>query len=185
MKTEYMQRTKICVFALMLFLVGIAGVNVIAMADPIKTELVAGRDGLTIGAVLVSNDGTNLIVEYIITLSDAANDWVINETHLAVNSSLNDIPQTRSGNPKPGHFKFKTEHDPGVKTVKFVIPLADLSADPGTELYLAAHAEVTNMAEPIYDSDGVFLGYREETAWGKGLDFPGRNWAMYFKYVVQ
>ena len=25
----------------------------------------------------------------------------------------------------------------------------------------------------------------EETAWGKGCDFPGRNWAMYFTYTVQ
>lgn len=27
--------------------------------------------------------------------------------------------------------------------------------------------------------------YREETAWGAGLDFPGKNWATYFEYTVQ
>ena len=25
----------------------------------------------------------------------------------------------------------------------------------------------------------------DETAWGEGLEFPGKNWAMYFEYTVQ
>jgi hypothetical protein len=27
--------------------------------------------------------------------------------------------------------------------------------------------------------------YQDETAWGDGFDFPGKNWAMHFTYEVQ
>jgi hypothetical protein len=38
----------------------------------------------------------------------------------------------------------------------------------GDMLFIAAHAEVTNISG------------QEESAWGKGVSFLGSNWAMYF-----
>ena len=202
MKTKYIQRTETWMFALMLLVAGIAGVTVAVMAEPVEVDLVAdggeeyspGVYGLVVGTVKVSNDDEFLYVEYLITLSDAANDWVINETHVDVNLEFKKIPQTKSGNPKPGRFDSKTYHDPGVKAVVHVFSLEKLGAEPGDTLYVAAQAAITNMAEPIFGpgedgepgtADDVFLGYREESAWGEGEDFPGSNWAMYFEYDMQ
>lgn len=43
----------------------------------------------------------------------------------------------------------------------------------------------TNPAGLIYEAKICYYGiYECETAWGKGCDFPGRNWAMYFTYHI-
>ena len=38
-------------------------------------------------------------------------DWRILETHLHIATSLAGIPQTKTGNPIPGKFEYKGEHD--------------------------------------------------------------------------
>ena len=58
----------------------------------------------------------------------------------------------------------------------YVIPLGDW--EPGTNLSIAAHAEVLLLNETGYV-------VQEETAWDEGDGFPGKNWAMYFNYTVQ
>ena len=95
--------------------------------------------------------------------------WYLVETNLEVASSLEDIPQTGSGNPKIGKFTYKTEHDPMVTEFTYVVPRGS------GMLYIAAHAVV------FHD---VGEGYCE-TAWGQGpthQQFPGRSWALYFTY---
>jgi hypothetical protein len=57
-----------------------------------------------------------------------------------------------------------------------VVPL---TWEPGVQLFIATHASVKNPTVVYID------GPWEETAWGAGFDFPGRNWAMYFTYTVQ
>jgi hypothetical protein len=135
--------------------------------DPFKTDLIAdGGDpelAIVVGDVLVWNDVGTLYVKYVITDSD----WCLTETHLAVATSLVDIPQ-KNGNPIPGKFLYQCYYDedegkwvlkikdegnegancdaaylnlidPCLSTITYTIPL---TWDLGTELFIAAHAVV-------------------------------------------
>jgi hypothetical protein len=128
--------------------------------------LYAGQHYL-VGSVKVWNDADYLYVQYLV------NDkkWRITETHLHVADSLEGIPQ-KNGNPPPGKFDYKGEHD-CVTKVTYKIPLD--CWDCNDILYIAAHAVVGH----------------DETAWGCGpdgdgcLEFPGKNWATYLIYTLQ
>ena len=126
-------------------------------------------DPMQVGGVVVSNDGYHLYVRYTMW----GFDWELTETHVAVATSLAGIPQTKSGNPKVGHFPYAMMHKPPVTAYTYEI---DLVWTAGTELVIAAHAVVQN-------------GCREETAWadceGPEFQFPGNNWATYINYTVQ
>jgi hypothetical protein len=116
-----------------------------------------------VGSVFVWNNETHLSVMY--------DTWVgMHETHVAVAEDFEDIPQTKSGNPKVGKFPFKHEGLGGAMTDMYTIPH---DFDAGTELIIAAHAALCN----------------GETAWadcgGPDAYFPGNNWATFFYYTVQ
>ena len=141
----------------------------IAMAGSLTTDLLADQD-MKVGEVSVSDDGANLTVRYVITNES----WVINETHLAVAGSLDAIPQTKKANPIPGQFEYKNEsQDLGITEYTYVIPLDGLSGD----VCIAAHAAVAHLNETGFVD-------QEETAWGNGTSFAGKNWAMYFTYTL-
>jgi hypothetical protein len=139
--------------------------------DPFVTDLIAGRD-TDAGEVLVWNDADNLYVKYV-----TAGDWCLRETHLHVATALADIPQTKSGNPKPGKFDLKASHYCAAETV-YVLPLTWAT---DTELYIAAHAEI----DAISVSGYVYSFDFPEGAWGAGVNFPGMSPAAYFTYTVQ
>lgn len=114
-----------------------------------------------------------LIITY--TTTDG---WYLTETHLAVAESLDEIPQTKSGNPKIGKFPYKAEHDPSVTVMTYYVDLNDFDLDnpaPGVykgTLVIAAHAVVEKTI-----GDEIL----EETAWADtGDSFPGNSWALYF-----
>ena len=73
--------------------------------DPVVTDLLAGQY-MDAGDVLVWNDADNLYVKY------ELEGWCMSETHLHVADNLDGIPHTKKGNPIPGKFDYKTEHDP-------------------------------------------------------------------------
>jgi hypothetical protein len=143
--------------------------------DPFVTDLVAGggnpASAIDVGDVLVWNDAEQLFVRYLVT----AQDWCLTETHSHVASSADAIPQTKKGNPIPGKFAFAATLE-CVTSYTLVVPL---TWEPGVQLFIATHASVKNPTVVYID------GPWEETAWGAGFDFPGRNWAMYFTYTVQ
>src|SRR5262249_27428396 len=122
------------------------------------------------GIVTVVNDNANLYVEY-----TTYSPWLITEAHVAVADSLAGIPQTKKGNPIPGRFPYSATFNPGVGDFTFTIPLGSFL--PGTDLFIAPHAVVT--------SPGGQGSGGTQTGWGDGNDFPGRNWATYFEYIVQ
>jgi hypothetical protein len=135
--------------------------------SPLVTPLYAGQT-LDAGNVTVSNDANNIYVRY--TTNDP---WVISDAHLAIAGSLAGIPQTKKGNPIPGHFSYSAIFDPEVTDYTFTI--ARGSFLPGQTLYIAAHAVVQAPAS----SGGT------QTGWGYGPGFPGANWATYIQYTVQ
>jgi len=133
----------------------------------LTTVLYAGQT-LDAGTVTVSNDAANIYVRY------QTNDpWVMSDAHLALATSLDGIPQTHSGNPKPGHFAYSAIFDPEVTDYTFVIPRGSFL--PGQVLYIAAHAIV----QAPKNAGGT------QTGWGFGPGFPGANWATYISYSVQ
>lgn len=103
-------------------------------ADPLTIDLLAGQD-TDVGDITVWNDGDNLYVEFDTTDSGE----LMLETHLAVATSLSDIPQTKKGNPIPGQFEYNTNHPGGTLTYVYTIPLEWIT---GTDLYIAAHASL-------------------------------------------
>ncbi|MHA2248461.1 MAG: vWA domain-containing protein [Candidatus Hodarchaeales archaeon] len=142
---------------------------------PFVTDLIAGggnpKSAIDVGDVTIWNDEGFLYIVY-----ETTNDWYITETHLHVADSLEGIPQTKKYNPIPGHFTYQIYHDPSVQTYMYVIPW---TWDPGTTLYIAAHAVVQKIiGYDIYENPI----YQIETAWGDGLDFEGNNWATYIIY---
>jgi hypothetical protein len=143
---------------------------------PFMTDLIADGGGeetaMDVGDVEAWNDGDNLYVKYVI----ADTDWCLIETHLHVATDPDDIPQ-KNGNPPTGTFDYSMEHD-WLMEYTYTIHLGDWA--PNTDLFIAAHAEIQT-EETV---DGV-VTYVDETAWGAGEDFPGRNWATYFVYRVQ
>lgn len=150
---------------------GVAMVSAHTEADPFVTDLVAGKT-MDVGDVLVWNDADHLYVRYAMT-----GDWCLNEVDLHVATTPGGIPQTNSGNPKPGQFDYKSDLGCLPETT-FVIPLT-WAVD--TELYIAAKAEVSESPSSGFKRSYYF----PEGAWAEGVGFPGKSPAMYFAYVVQ
>ena len=113
---------------------GIIFKAVVTYCKPTVTNLIAGQH-INVGTVTAWDDGAYLYVRYSTT-----DGWVLTETHLAVAASLDEIPQTKKGNPKVGKFSYRMMHDPAVSKYTYVIDLGEWEAS--TELYIAAHAVV-------------------------------------------
>jgi len=132
------------------------------------TDLYAGRDQTITGNVHVWRSGGQLNVRY-----STESGWTLSETHLAVATSLDGIPQTKKGNPKIGHFPFADDHPEGTEIVTYEFDIYDyfpVGGLSGETLFIVAHAVVEHPE----------LG--EETAWADtwGQSFPGSSIALFF-----
>ena len=170
---------KLSALAAMAILVAVAFVGLPTTADDIchkgssyETRLMAGQT-IEVGTVTVWIDSDSLHVEYEIT----AEGWYITETHLALavvdvcTDCPGDIPTTKSGNPKNGQFAFS--EDDGIYDIAFDDSgIIDGPFEIGDCLCIAAHAVVEKRV------GGVVVD--EQTGWGEGPGFSGKNWAMYF-----
>lgn len=154
--------------AAMLLLSALVGVSDASACSQTET-LIAGQNNYA-GTVEVrpTDDGTGICVTY-----QTDGDWLLTETHLSIATSLNGIPQTKAGNPRPGQFQYSARHNPAVPTFTYCV---SYPYEFGDRLFIATHAVVNRSS-----SGG---GSQTETAWGGGFDFPGSNWATYFEYEV-
>jgi hypothetical protein len=148
---------------------------------PCVVDLIADggseETAIVVGTVTTQlNDDGTWTVTYATTGS-----WVIQTTHLHLACDVAGFPHTRTGNPRVGRFDYQWMNNPPVNEWSYVVPDPGC-CDNGLPTLFAAHAEVID-TEDCWDTDGdgVPDTCREETAWGAGLDFPGRNWAMYFQ----
>lgn len=129
-----------------------------------EIDLIAGQY-YDAGSVIVTEDEQYLYITY-----TAENNWKIKATHMYA-GVCDDIPQTRSGNPKVGVFDYGTEHSEGTNEVVYAIEKEFFD-----ECFcVAAHAEVV-----LVDESGNVI--QEETAWGEGPQFDGNSWAMYREF---
>jgi rhodanese-related sulfurtransferase len=137
---------------------------------PRVQTLYAGQHVIA-GTVSVWNDSANLYIRYA-----TSGGWELIETHLSVETSAAGIPQTKNGNPIPGHFANSALHEPPVTQYTCTIPISNDWRYPLTDLKIAAHAVVR-----MFGADRQILA--SEGAWASGIQFAGRNWATYFNYV--
>ena len=169
---------KIISFLILTFCM-LALLSVVASAVTLK----AGQS-IDAGSVTVSYDGGVLCVKY-----EVGEDWKLVETHFAIATSPGDIPQTKKGNPIPGHFSYGDdelgEYDEdgnlvgGVDSYEECI---ELELEVGDVICIAAQANLLNIVDT--DVDGNLL-LQTETGWGDGIDFAGKNWAMYFTFTLE
>lgn len=129
---------------------------------PLSVPLIAGKT-IEVGTIETWIEEDMLYVSFI-------SQWRLVETHLDITLDPNDFPQTKKGNPKPGHFDFKTTHDSGTYEYTYMISMD--FPDESEMLFFAAHAAV----EKWFDDEFI----SSESAWAMGYDFPGANWATYF-----
>lgn len=87
-----------------------------------------------VGELQVWRNTTHLFVEYHLDIG-----YEMSESHLHIATSLDGIPQ-KNGNPIPGQFDYKENHDPYVSSYTYMISW-DSNWD-NQELYIAAHGVV-------------------------------------------
>lgn len=160
------------------------------MIVPLISDGGSPTSGDQVGVVKIWNDASNLVVKFELdpnavvqyhddegNLVEELSGWLLGPTHVHVAESMEAVPQ-KNGNPRPGKFEYKGEPDSDYEK-EYTIPNA---WEAGTELCIAAHAEIYIPDDPTTDIDE----YREETGWGDGGgDFPGSNWAKYITYMIQ
>ena len=171
------------------FVVAIAlGVALFSCANPVQAPLdtaatpriIYPLNKVTLWAGKTIDVGTvdrRVVDEKLVITYETREDWAIEEIHLAFSDDLADIPVNRKGNPVPGHFPTKESFSPAVTVCSFEFPC---DYDPGTLLYIAAHAAVVRR-----DDTGRVV--QRESAWisfGKSFVEKG-NWATYSIYVVR
>ncbi|MGB6370439.1 MAG: hypothetical protein WBF68_05350 [Atribacterota bacterium] len=177
---------KIVGFLIVTFLM-LALLCVVASAET-TVDLLAGQDILA-GTVTVSYDGVELCVTY-----ETIDGWELVETHWAIATSSGDIPQTKKGNPKVGHFPYGDD-ELGEYDAEDNLIGGDDSYEECIEIELeagiyiiAAHASLLNLDNIVGyvpETDPAVPIYQEETGWGEGNEFADdRNWAMYFTFEV-
>jgi len=153
-----------------------------AWAD-ISVDLIAdgGEIGFDAGDVDISYDGANIIV----TVTSAA-PWLLAETHVHVAASAALVPQ-KNGNPIPGKFDYDQEDATTVTATEHVYTIPYVLVD-GDSVVIAVHAaiewlEIVGVPDddperPLDDPADIL---HEETGWGDGTDFLGKNWGMYIE----
>jgi hypothetical protein len=125
--------------------------------------LLAGQS-IDVGTVCIDDIGDQISITYTVT-----DGWELTEAHLWIGETLEDMPKTRKGNPKVGHFPYHSGDIAGETSYSFYddISLCNQTA------YMAAHAAVRRN-----NGDGA---YQTESAWGSGPRIIEKgNWATYF-----
>ncbi len=126
-----------------------------------------------IGSASIYNDEDGITIEVATT-----NPWVMHRTHVAVATSLDDIPQNRDGRPLVARFPFRDVHHPATRKAIYYLSLDEWFYEPGTLLFVAVHADARRVAKP---GKRLIL----ESAWADGEPFSDATTATYFNYTVQ
>ena len=133
--------------------------------DPCETtfDLIAGQN-FTAGFVRVTNDLTNVYVEY-----QTTGGWQLDEVHLYVGTLAN-MPKTNNGTPIPGQFLYNAI-ELYQNYYKFTVPRSSIVLRTDGCFDIVAHAAVS------IEENGVTT--QAETAWSKGPRINNKTWAMY------
>ena len=134
--------------ALVCFCLAIVLLFSVAQASDYEIHSLMAGQHINVGDVSVWNDADHLYVKY-----ETRDGWYLIESHVHFATSVDGIPQAE-GNPIPGNFDYKMEHDPKVLEYTYEMDLNGL--EPGT-IYIATHADVL-----LLDQKGKII--QEESA---------------------
>jgi hypothetical protein len=139
--------------------------------DGVSYPIWAGQS-INAGTVNIMNDADYIYVTY-----STVDDWMLQETHVHIGSTLSDIPHTKKNIPIPGQFAYSNYHDPVVATFSYNIPRSAYTYEVGDTIIIAAHCSLTRYDE----TDST---YQQETGWGGNHNGPGPRWWYYIEYVI-
>jgi hypothetical protein len=145
---------------------------VFANGDEYESELIAGQDD-GVGMVRLYFDPSDFNHDLLYIEIDA--DCDILETHVWVGDDLEDVPRTKKGNPKIGHFPYAMDLAAGTQNVVMEV---DTSMYAG-KIYILVHAVVD-------------CPCGEETAWADTFGTPfsdrpdifGRRWGYFLTIYI-
>jgi len=116
-------------------------------------DLIAGQNKV-VGEVTVINDDEKVCVTYALDEDALEEGWLIYETHLAIATEKEGIPQTPENrwgtNPIPGLFPYGDDELDGVEYHNECILFEDVDFGICDEVYIAAHAVVKRVVEEAY-----------------------------------
>jgi len=157
--------------------------TVLAVCGSTTWQLTAGQT-INVGTVTVSNDDTNVYVQYTLN-TESYPDATFGTLHVWLGNDLENVPATPDGTPIPGQFD-KSEGGAsfdasGLTAYTFTIPFGDIGIVDtdeacGTELFVLTHAEV--------DLDSTDGSDEHETAWGGPEEGTGPRWFFYGVYTI-
>ena len=131
----------------------------VGAAFAVEYPLIAGQV-TEVGTLSVSNDGTNLTVEFNID-GFLTPDDNYNLLKTAVYASTKAPTKGAVATGSPGQFPFQHFPLDNPKSDTFVIPLSDIKADPGDKIYVAAHANVENLNNIVDYDETMTIGYTD------------------------
>ncbi|HZK24343.1 MAG TPA: hypothetical protein VFC74_03025 [Oscillospiraceae bacterium] len=137
-----------------------------------SVRLLAGQHEYC-GDLIVQTINNSLHVTY-----QLKQGYALLASHLAVTANFADIPTVANGNPPPGQFPFKKEHN-AVQEYTYIIPLSgtypaghlkgqSYSWGNGQELYLAAHSDVLVPNSGSAKNISWQLATQSSAGWQKG-----------------
>lgn len=154
------------------------------MVDPCKEVCLVAGQHMYVGNVMVGEDGGDLYVTFNITEADV----YLLETHVDIFLSEEQFKADKkisNGGAIPGKFNFKkswNESDMMTSyTVKIPASYVDEVTDGANCFFIATHAALSN-------GETAWGGICDETdqgvSLGNALQFPGRNWSVYFEFCL-
>jgi len=133
---------------------------------PLVQDLLAGQS-IDAGNVTIYNTADSLYI-----FVETSGNWRLTSTKIYV-GTLAGMPQTSTGNPKPGLFPYKKNFNPPSTTSLTAVSLANLPAC----YIVAVHVDLLEIV------NGTVV--QTQTGWANGTPIPGNNWAMYVNYCTQ
>lgn len=128
-----------------------------------EVSRLVNRSGTELGRLTVSNTRDRLQVEF------STPEPRMRETQLSVTADRDGIPTNGAGQPVPGRFPNRAEHDPPVSEFAYELELDALGFERGQTVVIAAHAD---------------LG--REGVWAEGFRIAERgNWATAFEFRIR
>lgn len=143
-------------------------------------ELTAGQS-INAGSVCLDdidtdNNGVDDALKITYTTSGG---WELVETHFFIGTATSQIPMSKSGNPIPGQFPYKSGNITGQTSYSIIIPFTTLAFTcPGpTKYVIAAHAALRKVVGgAVVDT---------QTGWGAGTRIATKgNWGTYFDIFI-
>jgi len=154
------------------------------MVDPCKEVCLVAGQHMYVGNVMVGEDDGDIYVTFNITepeiyLLETHVDIFLSETQFKADKKIS------NGGAIPGKFKFKKSWSMGEMMTSYtvMIPASYVDEVTGGEncFFIATHAALSN-------GETAWGGICDETdkgvSLGNALQFPGRNWSVYFEFCL-